>query len=166
MNKKILYFGGQKSGKSAIAEARTIELSNDIKPYYIATYDNSYGDKAMQEKINTHKIQRNNNFISIEQTHNLLEVLQENQTYIIDCMSMWILNNIEKKDEYFITHLKKISKIKSNIIFVLNDVNSGIIPLEIQSRRFVDITGIVGSVLAQICDEVYEIKFGLKSRLK
>ena len=164
--KKILYFGGQKSGKSALAETKTLKLSNNTKPYYIATYDNSYGDISMQNKINTHKLQRENNFISIEQTHNLLEVIEDNQTYIIDCMSMWILNNIEKDDEYFRNHIKDISEITANIVFVLNDVNSGIIPLEKQSRRFVDITGIVGASLVNICDEVYEVKFTLENKLK
>jgi len=163
---KILYFGGQKSGKSVLAEAKTIKLAKDTKPYYIATYDNSYNDKSMQEKINAHKLQRKDNFISIEQTHNLLEVLKDNQTYIIDCMSMWILNNIKKDDDYFINHIKDISKISANIVFVLNDVNGGIIPIEKQSRRFVDITGIVGSSLVNICDEVYEVKFTLGNKLK
>ena len=164
--KKILYFGGQKSGKSALAEAKAIELSKNSKPYYIATYDNSYNDTAMQEKINTHILQRKDNFISIEQTHNLLEVIKENETYLIDCMSMWILNNIDKNNEYFITQINAISKINVNIVFVLNDVNSGIIPLDKQSRRFVDITGIVGANLVNICNEVYEVKFTLGNRLK
>ena len=163
---KILYFGGQKSGKSLLAEVKTLKLSKEEKPYYIATYDNSYGDISMQNKINNHKIQRENNFISIEQTHNLLEVIEDNHTYIIDCMSMWILNNIDKDDEYFINHINKIGKINANIVFVLNDVNSGIIPLEAQSRRFVDITGIVGASLVGICSEVYEVKFTLENRLK
>ena len=163
---KILYFGGQKSGKSVLAEVKAIELSKNTKPYYIATYDNSYNDKAMQEKISSHKLQRKDNFISIEQTHNLLKVITENETYIIDCMSMWILNNIGKNDDYFINHIKDISKINANIVFVLNDVNGGIIPLEKQSRRFVDITGIVGASLVKICDEVYEVKFTLGNRLK
>jgi adenosylcobinamide kinase/adenosylcobinamide-phosphate guanylyltransferase len=163
---KILYFGGQKSGKSALAEAKTLMLSQNKKPYYIATYDNSYGDNSMQEKIDLHKLQREDKFISIEQSHNLLDVIDENQTYLIDCISMWILNNIEKPNEYFIDHLEKISKIKSNIVFVLNDVNSGIIPIDKQSRRFVDLTGIVGSKLTSFCNEVYEVKFSLGVRLK
>jgi len=35
---KILYFGGQKSGKSRLAEMRALSLSKNraIKPYYIA----------------------------------------------------------------------------------------------------------------------------------
>jgi len=38
---KVLYFGGQKSGKSRLAEMRALSLSKNraIKPYYIATYD-------------------------------------------------------------------------------------------------------------------------------
>jgi len=162
---KILYFGGQKSGKSLIAEKKTLELT-DKKPYYIATYDNTYGDNSMQAKIDFHQLQRKDNFISIEQTHNLISVLKENETYIIDCMSMWILNNIEKNDEYFIQHINEISKINSNIVFVLNDVNGGIIPLDRQSRRFVDITGIVGAKLVNISNEVYEVKFTLANKLK
>jgi adenosylcobinamide kinase/adenosylcobinamide-phosphate guanylyltransferase len=45
---KIFYFGGQKSGKTKAGIKKALELSKDEKPYYVATYDNSYGDDSMQ----------------------------------------------------------------------------------------------------------------------
>jgi adenosylcobinamide kinase/adenosylcobinamide-phosphate guanylyltransferase len=79
---------------------------------------------------------------------------------------MWILNNIQKGEEFFIKQLESLEKIDANIVFVLNDVNNGVIPFDKESRKFVDLTGIIGQKLASICDEVYEVKLGLLNRLK
>ncbi len=79
---------------------------------------------------------------------------------------MWILNNIQKDEDVLLQQLDDISKCKVNIVFVLNDVSSGIIPFEKETRKFVDLTGIVGQKLTSICDEVYEVNFGLEKRLK
>lgn len=163
---KILYFGGQKSGKSKLAEKKTLELIKSNKPYYIATYDNSYNDKEMQERLSSHQKQRENKFISIEEPLNLPLVIENRGTYLIDCISMWILNTLEIEIEELFKQLEILFEKEANIIFVLNDVNSGIIPLEYQSRRFVDRTGVIGQKLAQYCDEVYEVKLGLTSQLK
>jgi adenosylcobinamide kinase/adenosylcobinamide-phosphate guanylyltransferase len=162
---KVLYFGGQKSGKSRLAEAKALEISNS-KPYYIATYDNSFGDKEMDKRIQRHQDDREGKFITIEQTKDLPKVIKDGNTYLIDCISMWILNHIETSEEELIEQIEKLSQIDANIVFVLNDVNSGVIPLEYQSRRFVDFTGIVGQKLASICDEVYEVKLGIGVQIK
>jgi len=162
---KILYFGGQKSGKSTLAEAKSLELSNS-KPYYIATYDNSYGDKEMDTRIQKHQNQREEKFITIEETKDLTKVIKDDNTYLIDCISMWLLNHIETSEEELIKQINFLQKSKANIVFVLNDVNSGVIPLEYQSRRFVDMTGIIGQKLASICDEVYEVKLGIGVQIK
>ncbi len=160
---KILYFGGQKSGKSRLAEKRALELSK--KPYYIATYDNSYDDKEMQNRIEKHRVQREKKFITIEETKELSSVMKDGEVYLVDCLSMWILNSIE--DEKFLySELEKLATVDATIIFVLNDVSSGVIPLEKLSRKYVDISGIVGQKVASFCDEVYEVKLGLEVKLK
>ena len=92
---KILYYGGQKSGKSRLAEQKALRLAGDAKPYYIATYDNSYGDKEMLRRISRHQTQRETRFITIEEPKDLNRVIKEGNTCLIDCMSMWILNTIE-----------------------------------------------------------------------
>lgn len=165
MKIKTLYYGGQKSGKSLLAEEKALLLS-DSKPYYIATYDNSYADSEMQERLEKHQKQRSTKFISIEEPLDLEKYIKKGETYLIDCISMWILNNINEDEAFLLSKLEAISKIDANIVFVLNDVNSGVIPMDKESRKFVDMTGVVGQYLAKICDEVYEVKLALSLRLK
>ena len=162
---KILYYGGQKSGKSRLAEEKAIKLS-ETKPHYIATYDNSFNDDEMKERIGKHQGQRQEHFITIEESYDLHRVIKTGETYLIDCISMWIFNTLDRREEELLAQLDTISKIDANIIFVLNDVNSGIIPLEKESRKYVDMSGIIGQKLAALCDEVYEAKLGLEIKLK
>ncbi len=163
---KVFYFGGQKSGKSNLAEQQTLTLSGLTKPYYIATYDDSYGDSEMQKRILDHKVSREDNFITIEETLDLSKVIKSGNTYLVDCLSMWILNNIDNREVDFINQLDYLLKIDANIVFVLNDTTQGIIPIDKISRRYVDLTGIVGQKIAKICDNVYEVKFGIPIQLK
>jgi len=163
---KTLYYGGQKSGKSLLAEQKALSLAGDEKPYYIATYDNSYSDSEMLKRIEQHRSQRKEAFITIEETKNLNSVIENGQTYLIDCMSMWLLNTLDDALEDLMKELELLAKKEANIVFVLNDVSSGVIPLESMNRKYVDRSGIVGQKLAQLCDEVYEVKLGLESKLK
>jgi adenosylcobinamide kinase/adenosylcobinamide-phosphate guanylyltransferase len=162
---KILYFGGQKSGKSHLAEQKALALSVN-KPYYIATYDNSFGDSDMSERINKHIQKRGENFITIEAPYDLPSVIKPNNTYLIDCLSMWLLNNINKSEDELIQEIKELNKIDANIVFVLNDVTNGVIPMDKVSRKYVDLSGIIGQVTASFCDEAYEVKLGIGVRLK
>jgi len=162
---KILYYGGQKSGKSRLAEAKTLALAK-TKPYYIATYDNSYHDTEMKVRIEKHQSQREEQFISIEEPFHLTKVIQPDESYLVDCISMWIHNTQEEPEETVFTQIEAICAIDANIIFVLNDVSSGVIPIDKESRRYIDRSGIAGQKLAALCDEVYEVKLGLETRLK
>ncbi len=163
---KILYYGGQKSGKSLLAERKALELSIGTKPYYIATYDKSYEDKEMQRRIETHQAQRKERFITIEEPLHPSAHIKAGGTYLIDCMSMWLLNTIEEPIEVLKREIERVAGIDADIIFVLNDVSSGIIPIDSMSRTYVDRSGIIGQRLAALCDEVYEVKLGIAVRLK
>lgn len=163
---KIFYFGGQKSGKTKAGIKKALELSKDKKPYYVATYDNSFGDESMQDRINKHIIEREDNFNSVEEAKDLTKIIEKNNTYLIDCVSMWLFNNLEKSEEELKSQLKKICEVDANIVFILNDVSCGVIPFDKESRRFVDFSGLIGQELAKLCDEVYEVKYGIERRLK
>lgn len=163
---KILYFGGQKSGKSSLAELKALSLSGEKKANYIATYDNSFDDSEMKQRVNKHKDSRKEKFFTIEEPKNIVSVIKSENTYLIDCMSMWLFNNIEQSEEYLLNQLEELTKIDANIVFVLNEVTSGVIPMDKTSRKFVDLTGIIGQKLVSICDEVYEVKFSIEKRLK
>jgi len=163
---KTLYYGGQKSGKSLLAEQKALSLAGNQKPYYIATYDNSYGDAEMGERIEIHQSQRKEAFITIEETKNLSSIINDGHTYLIDCMSMWLLNTMDDEIEELMIELELLAKKDAHIVFVLNDVNSGVIPIDGMSRKYVDCSGIIGQKLAALCNEVYEVKLGLENKLK
>jgi adenosylcobinamide kinase/adenosylcobinamide-phosphate guanylyltransferase len=162
---KVLYFGGQKSGKSSLAEHRAKELST-YQPYYLATYDNRFGDTEMENRIEKHRDTRKDDFITIEESHDLASVIHPNHTYLIDCISMWLLNRIEDNETTLMKAVEELGNIDANIVFVLNDVTCGVVPIDAMSRRYVDLSGLIGQKLASICDEVYEVKLGLQIRLK
>ena len=163
---KVLYYGGQKSGKSRLAEAHALALTYDQKPHYIATYDRSYADEEMAQRIARHQAERRERFISVEEPFELPLVIGERGTYLIDCLSMWIFNTLDVEIEELYAQLNTLASRDANILFVLNEVNSGIIPMDPESRAFVDRTGMVGQWVASLCDEVYEVKLGLPRRLK
>ncbi|MEA3289954.1 MAG: bifunctional adenosylcobinamide kinase/adenosylcobinamide-phosphate guanylyltransferase [Campylobacterota bacterium] len=162
---KILYTGGQKSGKSSIAEKKTLKISKKT-PFYIATYDNSYNDKSMKKRINKHINQRDNRFKTIEKTNKLHKMIKKNETYLIDCISMWLLNHLHLQQKKIIKELKKLLKKDANIVFVLNDVNSGVIPIDKLSRKYVDLSGIIGQLIASKCDQVIKVEYGIETKLK
>ena len=163
---KIFYFGGQKSGKTKAGSKKALDLAQNSKPYYVATYDNSYGDVSMNERINRHISERKDDFICIEEAKDLRKVIELNNTYLVDCVSMWLLNNLLKSEDELKQQLRTICKIDANIIFILNDVSCGVIPIDTESRKFVDFSGLLGQELASLCDEVYEVKYGIERRLK
>ena len=105
---KILYFGGQKSGKSNLAEKKSLSFGNS-KPYYIATYDDSFNDTEMKQRVKKHKNLRENKFITIEEPKDLPKVIKDKGTYLIDCLSMWILNNIDLNEEKLISQIEGLS---------------------------------------------------------
>jgi adenosylcobinamide kinase/adenosylcobinamide-phosphate guanylyltransferase len=163
---KVLYFGGQKSGKTSLAIKKALKLSKKSKPYYIATYIDNYNDKEMKKRIKHHKFQRADNFITIEEGYDLNRVVQNKGLYLIDCLSMWALNNLETKEKKILKQIKKLMQKKSDIVFIINDISSGVIPMDETSRRYVDLCGIVGGLVASKCDEVYRVDFGIETRIK
>jgi adenosylcobinamide kinase/adenosylcobinamide-phosphate guanylyltransferase len=162
---KILFVGGQNSGKSHHAQKITLKLSK-TKPYYIATYDNSFGDKSMQKKIAKHKKDRKNQFILIEQPTKLHKIIKKNKTYLIECISMWLLNHMNKKEKKIFKELDKLLNKEANIIFVSNNINDGVIPIDKYTQKFVQLNGLINQYLSNKCNKVYEIKYGIKTKLK
>ena len=163
---KVLYFGGQKSGKTSAASSKTLELAIDKKPYYVATYDNSYNDSSMQDRIDKHLNERRDEFLTIEEPKDLVKVIKDDNTYLVDCVSMWLFNNLDLAEESLKQQLRDICKTEANIVFVLNDVSCGVIPFDSESRRFVDFSGLIGQELVKLCDEVYEVKYSISKKLK
>ena len=119
----------------------------------------------MQKRVDIHKKRREESFVTLEEPLYLDRVIEDSEFYLVDCLSMWIMNTLEK-GVYFKDILKRVLKKDATIVFVLNDVNSGIIPQNRLAREYIDISGIVGQITAASCDEVYHVIAGLENRLK
>ncbi len=162
---KILYIGAQKSGKSRLAELKTLELAAGRLPVYLATYDNSYADTEMARRLEAHRKRRKGRFETVEEPLFIDRVVQKEGIYLIDCLSMWILNLLEAKIDHEAV-LERLLQKEADMVFVLNSVGSGIVPPDPLSRNYVDLSGAVGQQVAAACDVVYEVTVGLERRLK
>lgn len=160
-----LYIGGVKSGKSKAAEAKAVSLSN--RPLYLATSE--LIDDEMKARVQKHKKQRAEKFELLEEPLQLAEVLaQQEGVVLVECLSMWINNMLyyKKSKEDILAEIKTVLEGTGSRVFVLNDVGSGVIPMDALSRLFVDLSGIIAQMIAAKADEVYHCIAGIATRIK
>jgi len=164
---KALFIGGIKSGKSYSAEQYTLALGSDQKPHYLATTE--LLDEEMNERISLHRQQRGEDFITLEAPLDLYGVLKTAESpVLIECTTMWINNMLYhgQTKEQMIEHIEKVLALPNVLVFVHNDVGSGIIPDNALARQYVDISGAVSQLIASRCDEVYHCIAGIATRIK
>jgi len=163
---KVLFIGGIKSGKSLNAEKFTLKHTQN-KPIYLATTE--FIDDEMHKRIESHKLQRAEFFTTVEEPLNIYDAIaNQERTVLVECLSIWINNMMYHKYSYeeMRSELIKTMNLKQDIVFVLNDVGSGVIPDNRLAREFVDISGKLSQLVAGECDEVYHTIAGISTRIK
>ncbi|MEA2098720.1 MAG: bifunctional adenosylcobinamide kinase/adenosylcobinamide-phosphate guanylyltransferase [Campylobacterota bacterium] len=166
MGCKALFIGGIKSGKSKNAEIYTLKHSKK-KPIYLAT--NEFFDNEMRDRVQRHKLQREDNFTTIEEALVLSKVVRSfESTILIECVSMWINNMLYHgfNEDAMIDELEKISELNSETIFVINDVSCSVVSENKLAREFVDINGRISQLLALKCEEVFNTTAGISVKIK
>ena len=164
---KTLFIGGIKSGKSYSAEQYTLALGSEEIPHYLATTE--LLDDEMNERISLHRRQRGEEFTTIEAPLDLCEALESVKApVLIECTTMWINNMLYHghTKEQILEHIEKVLSLPGDLVFVHNDVGSGVIPDNALARRYVDISGTVAQLIASRCDEVYHCIAGIATRIK
>lgn len=164
---KILYIGGVKSGKSRLAMQRALNLSPHHKPLYLATTDRN--DTSMQERIALHKKERGEQFDTLEEPLEIDRIIHAApDTILIDCLTLWISNMLfhEKSFEEMGSMLETILHSSKTVIFILNDVGSGIHADTELGRKFADTSGLIAQQVATKCDEVYHCIAGIGNKIK
>jgi adenosylcobinamide kinase/adenosylcobinamide-phosphate guanylyltransferase len=163
---KTLFIGGIKSGKSINAQNYILKNSS-TKPLYLATTE--FIDEEMKLRIDEHKKNRSDEFVTIEEPLKIYQSITTNKTpVLVECVSMWInnmlyhgfgLDAMEKE-------LSKFLDLEQTVVFVLNDVGSGVIGDNALAREFVDISGKLSQLIGSRCDEVYHTIAGISTRIK
>ncbi len=171
----VLILGGARSGKSRYAER--LAMRSELPVIYLAT--GQAKDAEMAARIALHQQQRPAHWQTLEEPIALAETLQrlgkEECCVLVDCLTLW-LNNIlfdeqgQVQEKVFIEQSQAlfavIGSLTAEVIFVSNEVGSGIVPLDAMSRRFVDEAGRLHQQLAQCCERVVLITAGLAQVLK
>lgn len=177
MAKIILATGGSRSGKSAYAQ--NIAESLPGKRAFVATCPApSEDDLEMQERVIRHQQDRlGADWETIEEKIDLQKVLKgypEVDILLIDCLTLWISNMIHhsqdlSEDEITMIcqELMQLSKQRrGTVIFVTNEVGSGIVPANSIARKFRDLSGRCNQAVAKEADEVIFFSCGLPLFLK
>ena len=163
---KTLFIGGIKSGKSKNAEEYTLKRSQN-KPTYLATTE--FFDDEMKKKVNLHKIQRGDNFETLEESLELSKVIQNQKGIVlIECISMWINNMLYHgfSEDDMIDEIKEILSKDVSVVFVINDVSCSVVSDNALVRKFVDMNGKISQLLASSSNEVYNTVAGISVRIK
>lgn len=173
MSIKHLILGGARSGKSTYAEKLALELLQQSSPnsqlFYIATATAEDGEMA--NRISQHQARRDNRWLTIEEPIELADTLLKcptEATILVDCLTLWLSNCLHQNcwDSQKAKLHDAVAKTPANVIFVSNEVGSGVVPMGELSRQFVDESGWLHQRLAEQCSDASLVVAGLPWALK
>lgn len=157
--KVILFLGGARSGKSALAE-KIATSYRDVA--YVATAKAI--DDEMLERIKKHRQSRPDSWVTFEVDNRLDEVLGEAfsqaEAIIVDCLTVYIAVQMDKtaSDDEIVNEIvgavKGARESGKTVIFVTNEVGMGIVPEYPVGRRYRDLLGIINQKVAEHADQV------------
>lgn len=178
-----LILGGARSGKSAYAERLASESGRPV--LYAATA--TAGDEEMAARIAAHRVQRPQEWRTVEAPYDLSETVRANaqpgDAILVDCLTLWVSNvllreigDIAEVEAVPATTWAAIEAVVSNeiealiadarewslaLFLVSNEVGMGVVPAFPLGRRFQDILGRVNQLVAGKADAVILMVAGL-----
>ena len=165
-----LVTGGCRSGKSSFA----LELAKSAeKPFYIAT--GWAGDEEMAERIRQHQQLRGEHWTTLETRTDLTTMIAQAVAdgadfIVVDCLTLWASNMTMEEtadfDQQEFQLLNLIPELTIPIVFVTNEVGSGIVPADPITRQFRDTAGRVNQQVAAIVDRVILTVSGIPVTIK
>jgi adenosylcobinamide kinase/adenosylcobinamide-phosphate guanylyltransferase len=157
MTKSILITGGARSGKSALAERMTLALGTPA--IYIATAE--AWDAEMEERIARHRARRGAEWETVAEPLDLVRALTETdggRPRLVDCVTLW-LSNLMLGQHDLEAEVSRVAdlipRLSAPVVFVTNEVGSGIVPDNALARAYRDAAGIANQRLAAACDELW-----------
>jgi adenosylcobinamide kinase / adenosylcobinamide-phosphate guanylyltransferase len=169
VTKSLLILGGARSGKSKFAQALAEESGH--QPVLIATAEAL--DFEMTERIACHAAARNARWALVEEPVALVEALQRearpDRIVVVDCVTLWLSKLLlQNADVAAATHdlAQSIVRLAGPVVFVSNEVSSGIVPENALARLFRDAQGLLNQSLAEACESVVLITAGIPLCLK
>lgn len=167
----VMVTGGSRSGKSEFAEKYVLHYAP--KCDYIATSE--ILDEEMAERVRLHQARRDSRWVNHEspyEAHQTFATLgEETGAVLFDCLTMYMCNLFYGKDapSYDLPFLERCDYVFKQIdlmleaakacgkivVFVTNEVGSGIVPDNQMAREYRDLAGWVNQRVAEACDKVF-----------
>jgi adenosylcobinamide kinase/adenosylcobinamide-phosphate guanylyltransferase len=176
MGETVLVLGGARSGKSRLA----VRLAGERPPItFVATAAEHPADPEMTARIARHRAERPASWTTLEIPWDVPEALFPlaalKGSVVIDCVTLWVSNLMlglgggpALGDDAILRAVERASEARgeARVIWVSNEVGSGIVPENALARRFADLQGWVNQRLAAACDTVHLCVAGLSIKLK
>lgn len=167
MGSIILVTGGARSGKSAIAERRTLSLGSPA--VYIATAQAF--DAEMEERIALHRARRGEEWQTHAEPIDLCGALARTPgtPRLVDCLTLWLTNLILAERDWQAEAARLVETLgaqASPVVLVTNEIGAGIVPENLMARTFRDAAGLLNQQVAQAADEVILAVCGLPVKVK
>lgn len=173
MGKITLITGGARSGKSSFA--LSLALENYSKRAFVATAVPF--DEEMKERVSRHRVERGDQFHTIEEPIELPRVLKVlplgTEVVVVDCLTVWLGNlyhhlqgeegKVRGQVETFLDHLDHPA---CDLILVTNEVGWGIVPENPLARSFRDMAGYLNRRAAEKAAHAYLLCCGIPVTLK
>ena len=173
MGKKIIFItGGARSGKSRFA----LDFANQhfSKKLYLATSE--VLDEEMAQRVEEHKKMRGPEWKTVEEPIEIVDKIHEYgdqvEVVLLDCITLWLSNLLMKgNDDLKIqdginSFTEMMRQTPTSLIVVSNEVGMGIVPADLLSRRFRDLSGMANQRIAQAAETVIFMVSGIPIFLK
>ena len=162
--------GGQRSGKSVFAENLALSLSE--RPVYLATAE--IFDEEMRRRVMIHRQRREKRWRNLEEPLHISSItLNEEDTVLIDCLTLWASNwffryneNITQALETMQHELTQLFSHNITLIIVTNEIGLGGVSENASQRHFTDLQGSINQFVASAADEVYLTVSGIPVKIK
>jgi len=167
-----LVLGGVRSGKSRYA----LQLAARAKRVTFLATAERREDEQMRRKIDRHRAERPEHWITIEEPLNLADAITSATNcglMIIDCLTLFSGNLLEVYENDLEAIAQNIDALCAallsshfSIVLVSNEVGSGVVPAFELGRRYRDLLGEINQRIAEIADNVVLMVAGLPMVLK
>jgi adenosylcobinamide kinase/adenosylcobinamide-phosphate guanylyltransferase len=161
--------GGARSGKSSFAQKMAEAAS--AYPVYLATarvWDEDFG-----RRIQRHQNDRGPHWINIEEEKQLSACKVEEQTVLLDCITLWLTNiffdnqfDADRSLEDAKAEWDRFVQKDMNLIVVSNELGMGVHPVEESARIFADLQGWMNQYIAQQSSVVFLMISGIPMKIK
>jgi adenosyl cobinamide kinase/adenosyl cobinamide phosphate guanylyltransferase len=164
----MLLLGGARSGKSSLAVRLAAESAAPVM--FVATAE--LRDAEMADRIARHRAERPAVWQTVEEPLALahaLEAAPAEACVVVDCLSLWVANLLERGDEDVEQQAAAAAAIVAargaKTIAVSNEVGLGVVPATPLGRAYRDVLGRVNTVWADVAEEAYFVVAGKALRL-